>query len=104
MAKMMTVKQAQLLKEMYQVMDYAFDYGTIGKKSKYYAWEASKLISLNQDIYYLITSEGQCTFKQYRQLTEIAGRQPKQKRECISNYQAHNWILQYSKKNEKLAV
>lgn len=102
MAKMMTVPQAKLLKEMYQVMDFGFDFGTIGKKKQYFAWEASKLISLNQDIYYLITSEGQCTFRQYRKLWVLAGRQPKLERHMITCRQADKWIEEYSKK--QLAV
>lgn len=105
MAKMMSVPQAELLKQMYEVMDYGFDFGTIGKKKKYFAWEAHKLIDLNQDIYYLITSEGQCTFRQYRKLWELAGRKPKIERHMITYRQADKWIEQYTaKKNEKLAV
>jgi len=98
----MTVKQAKLLKEMYEVMDFGMDFGKIGKKKQYTNWEASQLISLNQDIYYLITSEGQCTFRQYKKLWVLAGRQPKLERHMITYNQAQKWIDEYSKK--QLAV
>jgi hypothetical protein len=97
----MTKKQYDLIKNMYQVLDTEFDFGHTGKKGKYTVQEASKLIWLNKDIYFGIVDEGQCTVKQYNQLTEIAGRQPKLPRHLIGFTQAIEWLEQYGKKVAK---
>jgi len=93
---MATAKQEELIKDMINVLDTDFDYGTIGKKKFYTSQEAYKLIGLNNDIFWGIMDDGQCTVKQYNQLTEIAGRKPKLERHHISFMQAVEWINQYA--------
>mgnify|MGYP001586051447 CR=1 FL=1 len=95
---MATVKQEERLNDMFEVLDTEFDYGTIGKKKFYTSQEAYKLIGLNNDMFYGIMNDGQCTVKQYNTLTAIAGRKPKKERHHISFMQAVEWINEYSKK------
>jgi len=93
-----TKKQAELILDMYRVLDTEMDFGTIGKKKFYTTSEASQLIKLNKDIYFGIMDEGQCTVRQYNQLTAIAGRKPKLPRYLIGYTTANEWIRKYSKK------
>jgi hypothetical protein len=95
---MATAKQEERLNDMFEVLDTEFDYGTIGKKKFYTSQEAYKLIGLNNDIFWGIMDDGQCTVKQYNQLTAIAGRKPKLERWTISFTQAVEWLRIYNKK------
>lgn len=95
---MATAKQEERLNDMFEVLDTEFDYGTIGKKRFYTSQEAYKLIGLNNDMFWGIMDDGQCTVKQYNQLTKIAGRKPKLERYCISFTQAVEWLRKYNKK------
>jgi hypothetical protein len=94
----MTNKQRELLRDMFEVLDNEFDFGSIGKKRFYTNNEASKLINLNKDMFFGIMDEGQCTVFQYNQLTHIAGRTPKLPRYLIGFTQAAEWIKNYKKR------
>lgn len=94
---MATAKQEERLNDMFEVLDTEFDYGTIGKKRFYTSQEAYKLIGLNNDMFWGIMDDGQCTVKQYNELTKIAGRQPKLERHFISFTQAVEWLRKYKK-------
>jgi hypothetical protein len=91
-----TDKQINLINDMKKVLDNEFDFGTISNKETYTVREASKLIWLNKDVYFGIIDEGQCTIKQYNELTRIAGRKPKIERYLIGFTQANMWIAKYS--------
>jgi hypothetical protein len=93
---MATAKQTELMNDMLEILDTEFDYGTIGKKKFFTSQEACKLIGLNHAEFWTIMDEGQCTVKQYNQLTSIAGRKPKKERHHISFMQAVEWIKQYA--------
>ena len=94
----MTIKQKELIVRMYKTLSKQFDFGTIGKKSmkKLTVNEASELIKLNQDLFWVIENEGQCTIRQYETLTKIANRSPKIERKFITFIQAQRWINEYS--------
>jgi hypothetical protein len=94
---MATQKQTELINDMLEVLDNEFDFGTIGKKKFYTGKEAYELISLNVDMFFGIKDGGQCTVKQYNQLTKIAGRKPKYERHLIGFSQAVDWINKYKK-------
>lgn len=94
---MATAKQTERINDMLEVLDNEFDYGTIGKKRFYTSQEAYKLIGLNTDLFFGIMDDGQCTVKQYNELTKIAGRQPKLPRHYISFTQAVEWLRKYKK-------
>jgi len=100
--KMATAKQIERLKDMYEILYNEMDFGTIGKKKFYTVDEASKLISLNNDIYWGIIDDGQCTVRQYAMLTKIAGRKPNIQRCYISFTQAVEWINKYNKVSAKV--
>jgi len=93
-----TKKQIEMIKDMYRVLDNEFDFGNIGKKKTYSRKEASQLIGLNKDIFFGIMDEGQCTVRQYNELTKIAGRQPRLPRFLIGFTTANEWIRKYSEK------
>lgn len=94
----MTNKQRDLINDMLEVLDTEFNFGRLGKKKDYSTKEAYKLISLNKTDFFGIIDEGQCTVKQYNELTRIAGRTPKLPRHLISNTQAIEWIEKYTRK------
>jgi hypothetical protein len=93
----MTSKQKKLIDDMIDILDYEMDYGTIGKKSWYTPKQAYTIIGLNKDLFFSCVEDGQCSPKQYRQLTEIAGRTPRIERHHISQVQALEWIREYGK-------
>jgi hypothetical protein len=95
---MATPKQMELIKDMLDVLDNEFDFGTIGNKKFYTGKEAYEIIGLNKDIFFGIMDDGQCTVKQYNILTRIAGRKPKYPRHLIGFTQAVEWINKYTKK------
>jgi hypothetical protein len=94
---MATAKQEKRINDMLEVLDNEFDYGIIGKKKVYTSQEAYKLIGLNTDLFFGIIDDGQCTVKQYNQLTAIAGRKPRLERHYISFKKAVEWLKQYQK-------
>lgn len=99
---MATTKQIERLKDMYSVLYTEMDFGTIGKKKFYTVEEASNLIALNNDIYWGIIDDGQCTVRQYAMLTKIAGRTPNIPRCYISFTQAVEWINKYKNVSTKV--
>lgn len=92
---MATAKQLDLIQHMYDVLDTEFNFGTIGQKRFYSVPDASELIQLNSENFYNIIDAGQCTIKQYNELTKIAGRKPKFERWQIGFAQAVEWINKY---------
>lgn len=96
----MTSKQKELLISMREVLDHEMDYGRFGEKEVYSNYEASLIIKLNEDLFFGIINDGQCTVRQYNTLKKIAGRKPKRERHEISFVQAVDWIKKYSKKEE----
>ena len=98
---MATHKQLDLIKNMLDYLDTEFDFGNIGKKNYYSIPEASQLIKLNKDLFYSIINDGQCSPRQYNELTRIAGRKPKFERHEIGFSTAAQWISQYKNTNRK---
>ena len=93
-----TKKQVEIINDMRDVLDNEFDFGSIETKSNYSIKEASELIKMNKDIYFGIMDEGQCTVRQYNELTRIAGRAPRLPRYLIGYSTAIQWIREYSSK------
>jgi len=99
--KIMKAKEGQLnlLRSMIEDLDTEFDYGSMKftRLEDLSIKQASNLISLNKDLYYLCLDEGQCTPRQYNVLKHIAGDRLKTPRYLIGHIEAQNFINKYRK-------
>jgi hypothetical protein len=84
------------LKLMVSDLDSEFDKGTLKSINldTLTVKQASELIGLNKDLYFLCVNEGQCTPRNYNILKFkiYGGREPKMKRNYLSNWQVLKFI------------